>query len=214
MLNVIWNDILLVLAGVTLAFTEPPEARKPSTRWRLYVFKDGEPLNGEICSTTVSDLLLLSGKMSPPSTTSVWLLCDSGCMHDYGLEPTIVSGMATSQLKLPRKSGAFSFLESSLQECLIASSCTCTQSPGFVAFSLIQHIRKSANLVSECCKLYKHSLLKYVQPLVKWLLEHVWDTKISHRWWLFYSFRMWNTCSELTCSLFCYLQKCWSVDVI
>jgi len=31
--------------GVTLAFTEPPEARKPSTRWRLYVFKDGEPLN-------------------------------------------------------------------------------------------------------------------------------------------------------------------------
>lgn len=31
--------------GVTLAFVEPPEARKPSTRWRLYVFKDGEPLN-------------------------------------------------------------------------------------------------------------------------------------------------------------------------
>ncbi|BFI40359.1 smad nuclear-interacting protein 1 [Marchantia polymorpha subsp. ruderalis] len=31
--------------GVTLQFTEPPEARKPSTRWRLYVFKDGEPLN-------------------------------------------------------------------------------------------------------------------------------------------------------------------------
>ncbi|KAL3682965.1 hypothetical protein R1sor_000987 [Riccia sorocarpa] len=31
--------------GVTLLFTEPPEARKPTTRWRLYVFKDGEPLN-------------------------------------------------------------------------------------------------------------------------------------------------------------------------
>ncbi|CAM6125309.1 unnamed protein product [Calypogeia fissa] len=31
--------------GVTLQFTEPPEARKPTTRWRLYVFKDGEPLN-------------------------------------------------------------------------------------------------------------------------------------------------------------------------
>lgn len=31
--------------GVTLAFTEPPEARKPSMRWRLYVFKDGEPMN-------------------------------------------------------------------------------------------------------------------------------------------------------------------------
>ena len=73
MLNVIWISILLALAGVTLAFTEPPEARKPTTRWRLYVFKDGEPLNGEICSTTVFDLLLLSGKMSPSSMTSVWL---------------------------------------------------------------------------------------------------------------------------------------------
>eukprot|EP00246_Nothoceros_aenigmaticus_P013472 TRINITY_DN4656_c0_g1_i3.p1 TRINITY_DN4656_c0_g1~~TRINITY_DN4656_c0_g1_i3.p1 ORF type:complete len:172 (+),score=29.02 TRINITY_DN4656_c0_g1_i3:3-518(+) len=30
--------------GVTLLFTEPPEARSPTTRWRLYVFKDGEPL--------------------------------------------------------------------------------------------------------------------------------------------------------------------------
>lgn len=38
--------MLMVLAGVTLAFVEPPEARKPTTRWRLYVFKDGEPLNG------------------------------------------------------------------------------------------------------------------------------------------------------------------------
>ncbi|XP_010509066.1 PREDICTED: FHA domain-containing protein DDL-like [Camelina sativa] len=31
--------------GITLLFSEPPEARKPSERWRLYVFKDGEPLN-------------------------------------------------------------------------------------------------------------------------------------------------------------------------
>ncbi|KAL3503467.1 hypothetical protein ACH5RR_037916 [Cinchona calisaya] len=31
--------------GVTLLFNEPPEARKPDTRWRLYVFKAGEPLN-------------------------------------------------------------------------------------------------------------------------------------------------------------------------
>lgn len=30
--------------GVTMLFTEPPEARKPTVRWRLYVFKDGEPL--------------------------------------------------------------------------------------------------------------------------------------------------------------------------
>ncbi|GKV42598.1 hypothetical protein SLEP1_g49981 [Rubroshorea leprosula] len=31
--------------GVTLLFTEPPEARKPDIRWRLYVFKAGEVLN-------------------------------------------------------------------------------------------------------------------------------------------------------------------------
>ncbi|CAI7919107.1 unnamed protein product, partial [Closterium sp. NIES-53] len=28
---------------VALVYNEPPEARKPSIRWRLYVFKDGEP---------------------------------------------------------------------------------------------------------------------------------------------------------------------------
>ncbi|XP_076891712.1 uncharacterized protein LOC143543228 [Bidens hawaiensis] len=31
--------------GVTLLFTEPPDARKPDIRWRLYVFKNGEALN-------------------------------------------------------------------------------------------------------------------------------------------------------------------------
>lgn len=31
--------------GVTLLFTEPPEARKPDIRWRLYVFKASEVLN-------------------------------------------------------------------------------------------------------------------------------------------------------------------------
>ncbi|OAY67203.1 FHA domain-containing protein DDL [Ananas comosus] len=31
--------------GITLLFTEPPEARKPEIRWRLYVFKGGEVLN-------------------------------------------------------------------------------------------------------------------------------------------------------------------------
>ncbi|GAB4813167.1 hypothetical protein N2152v2_000213 [Parachlorella kessleri] len=29
--------------GVVLVHTEPPEARKPAQRWRLYVFKKGEP---------------------------------------------------------------------------------------------------------------------------------------------------------------------------
>ncbi|CAH2070513.1 unnamed protein product [Thlaspi arvense] len=33
--------------GITLLFSEPSEARKPTQRWRLYVFKDGEPLNGK-----------------------------------------------------------------------------------------------------------------------------------------------------------------------
>ncbi|XP_022734876.1 FHA domain-containing protein DDL-like isoform X2 [Durio zibethinus] len=31
--------------GVTLLFNEPPDARKPDIRWRLYVFKAGEVLN-------------------------------------------------------------------------------------------------------------------------------------------------------------------------
>ncbi|XP_047330358.1 FHA domain-containing protein DDL [Impatiens glandulifera] len=31
--------------GVTLLFNEPPDARKPDIRWRLYVFKGGEALN-------------------------------------------------------------------------------------------------------------------------------------------------------------------------
>ncbi|XP_042058075.1 FHA domain-containing protein DDL-like isoform X2 [Salvia splendens] len=31
--------------GVTLLFNEPPDARKPEVRWRLYVFKGGEVLN-------------------------------------------------------------------------------------------------------------------------------------------------------------------------
>ncbi|GMH24337.1 hypothetical protein Nepgr_026180 [Nepenthes gracilis] len=31
--------------GITLLFTEPPDARKPDIRWRLYVFKAGEVLN-------------------------------------------------------------------------------------------------------------------------------------------------------------------------
>ncbi|XP_010474434.1 PREDICTED: FHA domain-containing protein DDL-like [Camelina sativa] len=35
--------------GITLLFNEPPDARKPNDRWRLYVFKDGEPLNEPLC---------------------------------------------------------------------------------------------------------------------------------------------------------------------
>ncbi|XP_074310975.1 uncharacterized protein LOC141646887 [Silene latifolia] len=31
--------------GVTLLFNEPPDARKPDVRWRLYVFKGGDVLN-------------------------------------------------------------------------------------------------------------------------------------------------------------------------
>ncbi len=30
--------------GVVVSYNEPPEAEKPSLRWRLYTFKNGEPL--------------------------------------------------------------------------------------------------------------------------------------------------------------------------
>ncbi|CAN6347202.1 unnamed protein product [Urochloa humidicola] len=33
------------VAGVNLLYNQPPEARKSEIRWRLYVFKGGEPLN-------------------------------------------------------------------------------------------------------------------------------------------------------------------------
>lgn len=32
------------LSGVVIKYAEPPEARKPRERWRLYPFKDGKPL--------------------------------------------------------------------------------------------------------------------------------------------------------------------------
>ncbi|PNX88995.1 FHA domain-containing protein ddl-like, partial [Trifolium pratense] len=48
--------------GVTLLFNEPPEARKPDIKWRLYVFKTGEMLNAEFCVTSKSKLLLISSK--------------------------------------------------------------------------------------------------------------------------------------------------------
>lgn len=33
------------VGGITLLYSEPPEARKSDIRWRLYVFKGGEALN-------------------------------------------------------------------------------------------------------------------------------------------------------------------------
>lgn len=32
------------VAGVEIKYNEPPEARKPSLHWRLYIFKGGECL--------------------------------------------------------------------------------------------------------------------------------------------------------------------------
>ena len=32
-----------------LLHNEPPEARRPGARWRLYVFKNGEPLGEPLC---------------------------------------------------------------------------------------------------------------------------------------------------------------------
>ncbi|KAF7145957.1 hypothetical protein RHSIM_Rhsim04G0001600 [Rhododendron simsii] len=45
--------------GVTLLFNEPPEARKPDIRWRLYVFKGGEVLNGSFFHNPVMALNIL-----------------------------------------------------------------------------------------------------------------------------------------------------------
>ncbi|KAI7999301.1 FHA domain-containing protein DDL [Camellia lanceoleosa] len=47
-------------SGVTLLLNEPPDARKPNIRWRLYVFKAGDVLNGAkwllvVLSTTSED---------------------------------------------------------------------------------------------------------------------------------------------------------------
>ena len=39
--------MLYFASGVTLLFNEPPDARKPDVRWRLYVFRAGEVLNGK-----------------------------------------------------------------------------------------------------------------------------------------------------------------------
>ncbi|KVH98998.1 Forkhead-associated (FHA) domain-containing protein, partial [Cynara cardunculus var. scolymus] len=47
--------------GVTLLFTEPPDARKPEIRWRLYVFKGGEVLNGRL-----KDILLMQVEKEQP----------------------------------------------------------------------------------------------------------------------------------------------------
>jgi hypothetical protein len=35
------------LLGITFLFIKPPYAKKPDIRWRLYVFKGGEALNGK-----------------------------------------------------------------------------------------------------------------------------------------------------------------------
>ena len=36
--------------GVVLKYTEPAEAKRPDTRWRLYVFKNGEMLGEHVIS--------------------------------------------------------------------------------------------------------------------------------------------------------------------
>lgn len=48
------------LSGVTLLFNEPPDARKPDVRWRLYVFKAGEVLNGKFGRTWNFSLFLVA----------------------------------------------------------------------------------------------------------------------------------------------------------
>lgn len=51
------------LVGVTLLFNEPPDARKPDIRWRLYVFKAGEVLNGNLFFKIIFALIFHSYKI-------------------------------------------------------------------------------------------------------------------------------------------------------
>lgn len=75
--------MIVTLSGVTLLFNEPPDARKPNIRWRLYVFKNGEVLNGKSCRTwffQMSSCFVSSEKhivthywSNNPHWTSCWL---------------------------------------------------------------------------------------------------------------------------------------------
>ncbi|AEC07573.1 hypothetical protein AtNW77_Chr2g0243291 [Arabidopsis thaliana] len=38
-----------IYKGITLLFNNPVDNRKPKERWRLYHFKDGEPLKETLC---------------------------------------------------------------------------------------------------------------------------------------------------------------------
>ena len=59
----VYAYINLFMTGVTLLFTEPPDARKPDIRWRFYVFKGGESLNGRLAPFFLKVLALNSQNM-------------------------------------------------------------------------------------------------------------------------------------------------------
>lgn len=55
-LEYVLTAIFFVL-GVTLLFNEPADACKPDIRWRLYVFKGGEVLNGILILVSILHLV-------------------------------------------------------------------------------------------------------------------------------------------------------------
>jgi hypothetical protein len=56
--------------GVALKFNEPSEARKPTTRWRLYTFKGNEMIGGP---SHMGDTVILTDTGSNGSEITVWI---------------------------------------------------------------------------------------------------------------------------------------------
>lgn len=66
-----------VFNGVVVKYNEPPEAKKPKRRWRLYVFKGEESLpfiplhrcviciNGRLCTAHVATMIFLNISIYP-----------------------------------------------------------------------------------------------------------------------------------------------------
>jgi smad nuclear-interacting protein 1 len=59
--------------GVVLKYNEPPEARKPTKSWRLYVFKGKEQL-GELHVVSTSSSLIVRTDMHHISKQSCYLV--------------------------------------------------------------------------------------------------------------------------------------------
>lgn len=91
-----WVSILLPIewgfpfSGVTLLFTEPPYAHKPDIRWRLYVFKGGEVLNGRLCWFNVVIVLFFN---EHNALESCFLSYNFSCTFHFNWRTVLVSSV-------------------------------------------------------------------------------------------------------------------------